>query len=172
MSDIERGQEATSDSRSKQPDGSAEHQQGEVLDPEVLNGLSGNDEQAGYIQNILALVDNYSDRPDLLIAEIEKHDPGFVKRMNEASERDSEELRKSRFKFGRFQAYVGVGISVLAAIAVLAAVVLAVINAAGFGTIIALAVLYAVTQGGTRGFRKIIDSVVDLVRGRRPETKD
>lgn len=49
----------------------------EILPPEE----SGKDDQTAG-NYFLAQVSNYTNRPDLLIAEIEKHDPGFIKRMN------------------------------------------------------------------------------------------
>ena len=149
-------------------DDAPEGQEGEVLPPldEAL-------EDPSLRQTFLALVSNYTDRPDLLIAEIEKHDPGFVKRMNEASEEHAKEERESRFKFGRFQAYAGVGLSVVAAIAVLGILGLAVFKGTGFWVIVGLALFYAVTQGGSVGFSRLIDAVSHLVsrkqNGEKPE---
>lgn len=131
----------------------------EVLDP------TPNEEQnaANYY---LAQISNYTDRPDLLIAEIEKHDPGFVKRMNEASERDAAEFRKSRFRFGRAQAYAGLAVAVLAAISILGILSVAVWKNQGFWTILALGVVYAITQGGSQGFRSLIEGVQQMLPGK------
>jgi len=146
-------------------------QNGEILPPEVEKvGSDG----SGLNQTWLAQVNNYTDRPDLLIAEIEKHDPGFVKRMNEAAEHESAELRSARFKFGKVQAYAALGVSLIAALAIVGAVFYAISKGAGFGTLIALGVLYAISQGGSRGFSRLVEAVSDLVgrfRGETPKDK-
>lgn len=130
---------------------------GEVLPPEGSAAVEG-------ATNILALVDNYTDRPDLLVAEIERHDPGFVKRMNASSEAHSESYRTERLTFGKNQAYVALGVAAVAALAILVFVGIAVVRGAGFWTIIALAVFYAVTQGGPGGFARLIEGCVDAIK--------
>ena len=139
---------------------------GELLPPDD-NSSSGGDPALS--QTFLALVSNYTDRPDLLIAEIEKHDPGFVKRMNEAAERDAESLRKARFKFGRFQAYLAAIISGIAAVSILAIIAMAVYLKSSFTAIISLGLIYAITQGGTAGFIRIIDSIKDIFKNRKDD---
>lgn len=113
----------------------------------------------------LALVSNYTDRPDLLIAEIERHDPGFVRRMNANAEMNAQQQRASRFRFGQFQAYVSAGLAVIAALSVLTiGGLLAWKGSAGFGSLLGLAILYAVTQGGSSGFAKVIDATSRLIQ--------
>lgn len=137
---------------------------GEVLPPEPPDEDGGG--QSIYLQNNLLAVfeDSYTDRPDLLIAEIEKHDPGFVRRMNAASEAGAAELREARFAFGKHQAYTALALSVLGAAAILVALVVAVVKSAGFLTIISLGLVYAITQGGSGGFSRLIDACADMVR--------
>jgi hypothetical protein len=143
---------------------------GEILPPERDQDQG---ENAGLSQTWLAQVNNYTDRPDLLIAEIEKHDPGFVKRMNDAAEKDSAELRSARFKFGKVQAYAALGVSVVAALAVLGAIFYAIHSGAGFGTLIALAAVYAVSQGGSRGFSRLVEAVSEHIgRGKGDKPKE
>lgn len=137
---------------------------GEILPP---NDATADNSDASLTQNYLALVSNYTDRPDLLIAEIEKHDPGFVRRMNQASERDAKELRDERFKFGKIQAYAGLSVSVFAAGAVLFLIGVAVFKELGFWTIIALGLIYAITQGGSAGFMRLIESMSEMLRSKR-----
>lgn len=112
--------------------------------------------------NWLAFVSNYTERPDLFLSEVEKHDPGFTKRMNEDAQRRSERTAEARFKFGRVQAYTALGLSAIAAAVVLGAVIIAVWFGAGFWTIFALALFYAITQGGTFGFERIIEAIAEL----------
>ena len=135
-----------------QDDGPAPRE-GEVLGPdEATPGNAIGD-------NYIALISQYTERPDLLIGELEKHDPGFVKRMNEQAEQRASQMSNARFWFGGFQAYSGLGVSVLAAFVVLGLLSYAVVKGtAGFWLIVALAVFYAVTQGGPSGF-------VELCRG-------
>jgi hypothetical protein len=140
---------------------------GDVLPPEP----DGESDVALH-NSYLALVSNYTDRPDLLIAEIEKHDPGFVKRMNEATEHNAKQLREARFHFGKRQAYVALAVSTIAAIALLSLVGVSVWKGQGFWQILALGLFYAITQGGSSGFARIIEAIGDLVRGKNGEDKD
>ena len=120
----------------------------------------------------LAQVSNYTDRPDLLIEKIEEHDPGFIRRMNEASERNAAEERDARFKFGKRQAYAGLSVSVLAAIASLGFLGLAIMNGADFWQIIAIGIVYAITQGGSFGFSRLVDAVAELLSSRNKGSND
>lgn len=110
---------------------------------------------------------NYTERPDLLIAEIERHDPGFVKRMNERSQEISEETRKARFKFSKVQAYATLSIQIIAALVILFLAYTAVSNggARDFWTIVALVLFYAVSQGGKNGFLAIIKGAIGIFKG-------
>jgi len=140
---------------------------GEILPPSEVQG----EQDSALSQTLIALVSSYTDRPDLLVAEIEKHDPGFVKRMNAASEAHAEEGRRERFKFGKVQAYTALCVSVVAAAALLGALYFAIHKDAGFGVYVGLFLFYAVTQGGPGGFARIIDSLRHVVPSSRPEDK-
>lgn len=95
--------------------------------------------------NILAEISNYTDRPDLLLSEIEKHDPGFIKAMNEQAREFSEQERRERFKFGKYQAYVSLSVQTIAALAILGmGFTLIATNQAGFPTIVAIGVFFAI----------------------------
>ena len=107
----------------------------------------------------IALISQYTERPDLLIGELEKHDPGFVKRMNQKTAEHSDRMANARFWFGGIQAYAGLAVSIIAALTVLALLAYSIINAnAGFWLIVGMAVFYAISQGGPSGF-------VELCRG-------
>ena len=119
--------------------------------------------------NWLALISNYTERPDLFLAEIEKHDPGFIKRMNKSSEERADKDYNARFNFGRFQAYSSLGVAIGAAIVILAVLAFAVYKGMGsFWLIIGLAVFYAVSQGGTQGFLHIAKSISELFKKAPP----
>ena len=129
-------------------------ERGDVLPPD-----DAEDDALGGV-NILALVRNYTNRPDLFLAEVEKHDPGFINRMNESAAAHSARFRESRFSFGERQAYTSLVFRVVAVVVVLGALAYEVVaGGAGFWTIIALAIFYAVTQGGNSGFLKIVSAL-------------
>jgi len=93
--------------------------------------------------------------------------------MNEATEIHAKEERAARFKFGRFQAYVALVVSGIAALGAVGLIALLIVNgAASFGTIIAMGLVYAVTQGGASGFIKLIDAIVGFVKGRDKPQSD
>lgn len=117
--------------------------------------------------NILALVAQFSDRPDLLLETLEKHDPGFIKRMNEEVERAAQEELPSRNRFAKIQAYTSLGVSVTAALAVLGiTTAMVVMGTAGFWNIIGMVIFYAVSQSGPGGFMRIVESIRNLLASR------
>ncbi len=139
----------------------------EILDPLPPEGSGGT-------VDVLALISHYTERPDLLLEVVEKHDPGFIKRMNENAESGALEFRRSRFNFGRVQAYATLLVSVTAASVVLVllykALILGVLN---FWMILGLAVFYAVAQGGRHGFIEVAKGVKDLLSNKgKNATKD
>lgn len=107
-------------------------------------------------QILLAEVKNYTDRPDLFLETIERHDPGFIKRFNQDAEAHAKKLQGSTFNFGRFQAYTVLLVQVVLSLATIAILGLAVIyNQAGSGTIISLGVVLAIILSGPSGFSNI-----------------
>ena len=76
---------------------------------------------------LLAEVRNYTDRPDLFLDMIERHDPGFIKRLNADAETHAEKLRVSTVNFGRFQAYGVLFVRVVLSFATVAVLAMAVI---------------------------------------------
>ena len=87
---------------------------GEVMGPEL-----GGDDSGPVGDNYIALISQYTERPDLLIDALERNDPGFVKRMNGKAEARSEKMAGARFWFGGIQAYSGLIVSIAAAAIVL-----------------------------------------------------
>ena len=110
----------------------------------------------------MSTLPSYTERPDLFLAEVEKHDPGFINRMNEGSVIRAERDSDARFYFGKVQAWVSMGVAVIAALAILLFVGITVLNGRGFWSIIALGVLYAITQGGPSGFNRLIRAIATL----------
>lgn len=122
----------------------------------------------GSANNWLALISNYTERPDLFLAEVEKHDPGFVAKMNKDSQERAEINESARFKFSRTQAYTSLALLFGAGAAIIITIVVATLqNGASFWQIIALGIVFAITQGGSFGFEKIIEAVAHLM-GRAP----
>ena len=114
--------------------------------------------------NFLAVISQYTERPDLLIDTLEKHDPGFVKRMNAAAQNRAEKSSAARFRFGQIQAYVGLGIASIASLLVIGALFFMIfLGHTSILAILGLAVFFAVTQGGASGFMTIIRSIATMV---------
>lgn len=115
---------------------------------------------------IVAQINQYTDRPDLLIEAIERHDPGFIKSMNEESREFAKKSRNSKFNFGRVQAYTSVVVQVLAAIAIFYVLILmAQNNHLNIWLLIGLGILFAITQSGMSGFLKIVGQISHMIRG-------
>lgn len=115
--------------------------------------------------NYIAMIAQYTERPDLLIDALERNDPGFVKRMNSKTEKRSERMADAKFWFGGVQAYVGLAVSAIAALSTLGFIGYAIYTAtAGFWLIIGLAAFYAMSQGGPSGFITIGKGIADLLR--------
>ena len=97
-------------------------------------------------ESYLAHLTSFAQRPDLFLAEVEKHDPGFTKRIYERMHNNSERDREMRFFFGKAQAWVSLGIGLMAAIATLFLLYLSVKNDAGFWTIFGLSIFFAIVS--------------------------
>lgn len=147
-------------------EGHKDQKQVEVLDPLPPDGAGGTAE-------VLAIIANYTERPDLLLEVVEKHDPGFIKRMNENAEAGAAEFRQSRFRFGRFQAYTTLLVQVAAALAILGFVGYALVQGKlNFSLLLAFAVFYAVAQGGRGGFMEIARGLAALLSGKGRDKSD
>lgn len=142
-------------------DDDREPQEMEVLGP----GSSESVETPLAGDNILALISNYTERPDLLIDAIEKHDPGFIARMNKSAEESSDRMQSARFRFGEIQAYTSLAVSVVAALVVLFLLYVLVSNDQfSFWSILGLTCFYAVSQSGLSGFASLGKAIGDAVR--------
>ena len=128
-----------------------------AAEPEILT--ENPPASSGGTTLLLAHVTNFTQRPDLFLAEVEKHDPGFTKRINEHIHRNSERDRETRFFFGKTQAWASLGIRVMAALGVLFLLYLSVTKDAGFWTIFGLIIFFAVSQGGKPGFDILIRAI-------------
>lgn len=101
---------------------------------------------------------------------VEKHDPGFIKSINQEAKDFSRKNREAKFKFGRFQSYLS---AVVAAVAALGAVgvlfLLAWNNTLTFPVVIALGVFFAISQSGASGFLRIVNQISHLITGKKPK---
>jgi hypothetical protein len=144
--------------------------EGEIIPPSV-NGDQSN--VPNVYAEIAAQITQYTDRPDLLLEVVEKHDPGFIKSMNDEARAFSKKTRNSRFNFGRTQAYVSLAVQVAAALVILAALYQFVTGeSVGFLPIVGLGIVFAITQSGIGGFMKIVNQIVAIIRGGPPPNKD
>lgn len=111
-------------------------------------------------QILLAEVKNYTDRPDLFLETIERHDPGFIKRLNADAEDHAGKLRHSTFNFGRFQAYTVLFVQVVLSFVTIGVLAMAVIyGQAGASTIISLGIVLAIILSGPSGFGAIAETI-------------
>jgi len=132
------------------------------IKPELIgkNTPKGNHIKA----EILAQINQYTDRPDLLLETLEKHDPGFIQYMNKLAKEKQDKTSEIKFKFGKHQAYTSLVIQVIAALSLLSGLILLIYSGkAGFWNLAGLAVLYAVTQGGADGFKKLIEAIASTI---------
>ena len=111
-------------------------------------------------QILLAEVKNYTDRPDLFLEMIERHDPGFIKRLNADAEDHAGKLRHGTFNFGRFQAYTVLFVQVVLSFVTIGVLAMAVIyGQAGASTIISLGIVLAIILSGPSGFGAIAETI-------------
>lgn len=137
---------------------------GDVLGPSAPN----QEVTAGDLH--LALVNQYTERPDLLIEALERNDPGFVKKLNEKIEERAEKTSKRRFRFSTIQAYATLSVQVIAALCLLFLCGFAIYKLdSPFWPLIALGVVYAITQSGPSGFIEMCRGLADLLRSRKPD---
>lgn len=138
----------------------------EPLEGEVEEKPSISEAPQSTITNtqIYADIAQYTQRPDLFIAEVEKHDPGFVKRLNNLAEETAKKDGDIRFKFGKHQAYTGLIYQGFANICLFAlAGGLLYTGKLGFSSIIGIAIFYAVIQSGFDGFIEIARGVAKVI---------
>jgi len=112
-------------------------------------------------QNILA---QHQERPDLLIEALEKHDPGFVQRINKLTEEKTARSNDSILRFHERQAYAIVAISVVGVVFLLGLfAVLAYQGKIDFTLGLLTIILISVIQSGPSGLMAISSAVARLI---------
>lgn len=113
---------------------------------------------------IIAQINQYTERPDLLIDAIERHDPGFVKQLNKEGREFSRRERNSRFHFARIQAYASLILHWITTVFILVIALLAVIKGyASLPVLVGIAILFAVNRAGVSGAMKIVDQISTVI---------
>lgn len=136
----------------------------EVFEGEVEQKTSRLDDEEKPNLQIYQHFADYTERPDILIDALEKHDKGFVKKLNRITLDDLEKDKNDRFLFSKRQAYISLGISSIAAIALLGLAFYMVFKGIiGFLPFLGLAVFYAVTQSGFEGLGAIAAALAKAV---------
>lgn len=126
-------------------------------------------EEKSFKAEILAQINQYSERPDLLLEVLEKHDPGFIKSLTKEIKNEDKKNNEARYKFGKRQAYTGLIVHSLTAVAIISSLILIILTKqVGFWSILGLSIFYAVSQGGVEGFMRIIKAVASLVQKQNP----
>ncbi len=141
--------------------------QGKVLPPEK-------EKTTGDTKIIQAVIANIHERPDLMMAELEKLDPGFTKRTNKRMEANAERLYDARFKLGQIQAYTGLAVKVLAALFCFYLLYLAVTGGGfAFFSIIAITIFYGISQSGAKGFSELATALAQwITKGIKGNNRD
>jgi len=92
--------------------------------------------------------------------------------MNAAADEGAARARKERFAFGRYQAYIALMVAAVSALALIAAVFALIFTGQfSFWAVIGLAVFYAITQAGPKGFLAILDGVRKMFHSRNEPPK-
>ncbi len=125
---------------------------------------------------ILTIIANIPEQTHLNFEVLEKHDPGFIKRMNKRMEAEAEILRPARFRFGEIMAYTGLAVKTIIALIICPLLMYLVITSdtgAKFWLIIALTILFAVSQSGNSGFTEITRALAQwITKGIKGNNRD
>ncbi|MGU9962785.1 MAG: hypothetical protein ACNYPD_01630 [Candidatus Halichondribacter symbioticus] len=144
--------------------------QGKVLPPE--KPLPSNISKT----EMLTIIANIPEQTHLTLEVLEKHDPGFIKRMNKRMEEEAEISRPARFRFGEIMAYTGLAVKTIIALIICPLLMYLVITSdtgAKFWLIIALTVLFAVSQSGNSGFAEITRALAQwITKGIKGNNRD
>lgn len=139
---------------------SSEQESADKSDRGEIIGLNGDAAQGNIYAEIAAQINQYTDRPDLVLETIEKYDPGFIKSMNVDARAFSKKYRESRFAFGRFQAYASAIAAIIAVIGIFILMyILTISDRLNFWNIVGLAMFYAITQSGPSGFLEVVKQI-------------
>ena len=125
----------------------------DILPPEDADNASSGDVV------LQMLVQNFPENPAEVLDGLEKHDPGFTKRMIKRNEEFDKQEREVRFAFGKWQAYTTLALKSICVVGAVLAIFLAIYQNAGFLYIIALAIFLAVAQGGSPVWRAIAEAI-------------
>ncbi len=121
---------------------------------------------------ILTIIANFAEQNHLTLEVLEKHDPGFIKSMTEHAKRK----RNARFWFSEIMAYNGLAVKTIIALIICPLLMYLVITSdtgAKFWLIIALTVLFAVSQSGNSGFTEITKALAQwITKGIKGNNRD
>ncbi len=142
--------------------------QGKVLPPEKKSRGDTN------IHN--TLIANIHERPDLMLEAFEQADPGFTKRALELFEAELKTTYSIKFWFGIITAYTNLAVKTIIALIICPLLMYLVITSdtgAKFWLIIALTVLFAVSQSGNSGFTEITKALAQwITKGIKGNNRD
>jgi len=139
-------------------------EEGQVVDPAEVSSDSD------IKQHILAQINQFSERPDLFLETIEKHSPGFIKALVEDFKTVEKRDNDARYKFGKFQAYIGLIIQGLSGlVGLFGFIALIFTNQFGFGSAVGVTLFFAVSQGGVSGFQRIAEAFANILNKQKKE---
>ena len=127
---------------------------GEILPPEQADSPAN--------INILAIIQN-SQSPKEVLEFLEEHDPGITKRIIQKNEAFADKSQASRFRFGERQAYIALATRIVFGLIICGAVFYALYLKASLFSLVGLAVLLAITQGGSPMWRRIGNALASRI---------
>jgi hypothetical protein len=130
-------------------------------DQDRRDGTMPDDSVISQVQAIIAQSTHahYTNRPDLVLKELERICPGAVQSMLDKTIAAASRDEEARFHFGKIQAYIALFLQTVGGVASIALAFYCVAQGEVFSGIIASAIFYAITQGGMSGFSAIIQSI-------------
>ena len=109
-------------------------------------------------------INDFTQNPDLFIETLEKHDPGFIKKVNSITIENAKQDQDFRNKFGKFQAWISLFIaSTMAYLSFGILIILIMVHQFNLLNCIGVGFIYAVTQGKSRAFYLVIEKAFALI---------
>ena len=132
-------------------------------EPDQLDKPGHSQEVSGPV-NILAIIQAFENRPDLLLERLEEYDPGIIKRLNEAALKHLAVDQQRRSRFVQINAYSVLFFRMAGAMAAFASCIFFAWDARGISLIILFFLATIVFLGGEKAFLTICEAVVSWVK--------
>ena len=116
---------------------------------------------------IHALINQFDEKPELVLQKLEKISPGTINRIITRAEEHAKAAHQAKVRFENIQEYLGIFLKTTAAFVILGCLVYSFIyDSFRIGWAVAFVIAYGITQSGTSGFKKIVESIETLLKER------